>query len=141
MVTVARYFWRLLLVVWTSPWTLLGIGVGLLGLVSGGRGRRNGGTLEFYGGAVTWCLDHFPGTPFAMTLGHTILGRSLAALDVSRTHELVHVRQYELWGPLFIPAYLLCSLQLWWIGKDPYLDNPFEREAYAIDGLEELDGI
>ena len=33
-----------------------------------------------------------------MTLGHTILGQTDAALDISREHELVHVRQYERWG-------------------------------------------
>jgi hypothetical protein len=52
-------------------------------------------------------------------------------LDFCRSHELVHVRQYERWGVLFIPAYLLCSLVLWLTGRDPYRDNPFEREAYA----------
>ena len=47
------------------------------------------------------------------------------------THEMVHVRQYERWGPFFIPAYLACSLGLWLAGKDAYRDNPFEREAYG----------
>ena len=65
-----------------------------------------------------------------MTLGHVVLGRSAAALDLSQAHELVHVRQYERWGPLFIPAYLLCALVLHVRGKDGYRDNPFEREAY-----------
>ena len=34
----------------------------------------------------------------AFTLGHTILGQTDAALDISRDHEMVHVRQYERWG-------------------------------------------
>jgi hypothetical protein len=67
-----------------------------------------------------------------MTLGHVVLGRTASALDVSREHELVHVRQYERWGPLFIPAYLLCSALIWFRGGDAYRDNPFEREAYRI---------
>lgn len=67
----------------------------------------------------------------AMTLGHVVLGRTPAALDISREHELVHVRQYELWGPLFVPAYLACSLWLWLRGGNAYFDNPFEKEAYS----------
>jgi hypothetical protein len=124
------HFSRIPLVLWASPWTALGALVGLVGLVTGGAARRRGPTLEFHSGAVTWLLAHFPGEPIAMTLGHSILGRSLAALDDTREHELVHVRQYERWGLLFIPAYLGCSLALWLAHKDPYYDNPFEREAF-----------
>ena len=69
-----------------------------------------------------------------MTLGHCVLGRTRADLVRSRRHELVHVAQYERWGPLFVPAYLLCSAWLWLRGRDPYLDNPFEVEAYAARG-------
>lgn len=65
-----------------------------------------------------------------MTLGHVILGQSLADLEAARRHEWVHVRQYQRWGPLFLPAYLGCSLYLWWMGRDFYRDNPFEIEAY-----------
>jgi hypothetical protein len=68
-----------------------------------------------------------------MTLGHVILGRDTAALAATREHERVHVRQYERWGPLFIPAYLGCSLYLWLRRRDPYYDNPFEVEAYEGD--------
>lgn len=66
-----------------------------------------------------------------MTLGHTIIGQDRVALDVARDHEQVHVRQYERWGPLFLPAYLGCSLILWLRRRDPYRDNPFERAAYG----------
>jgi len=68
--------------------------------------------------------------PFAITLGHVVLGRTNAALDLSRDHEAIHVGQYERWGPLFIPAYLICSLILFVRGRDPYRDNPFEKAAY-----------
>jgi hypothetical protein len=117
-------------VAWALPWTLLGLAVGGLGLVTRGGVRRGPGILEFHGGAVTWLLERTPGEPFAMTLGHVVLGRTAAALDLSQAHELIHVRQYERWGPLFIPAYLTCMLLLWLTGKDGYRDNPFEREAY-----------
>jgi hypothetical protein len=63
-------------------------------------------------------------------LGHVVLGLNEAALDLAQPHELVHVRQYERWGPLFIPAYFGCWFALWLAGKDGYRDNPFEREAY-----------
>ena len=86
--------------------------------------------IEFFGGAALWLLRRLPAAPAAMTLGHTVLGRTAEALDAARQHELVHVRQYERWGPFFVPAYLFCSLIMWLAGKDAYRDNPFEREAY-----------
>jgi hypothetical protein len=116
--------------VWPSLWTLVGLAIGVLGLITGGHVERRGRVVEFHGGAATWLLERFPGEPMAMTLGHVVLGVSGAALAVSRLHELIHVRQYERWGPFFIPAYLLCSLVLWLRGRDAYHDNPFEREAF-----------
>ncbi len=123
---------RVALYLWASPWTILGLSVGAAGLLTGGRARRRGRIVEFYGGAVTWALDRLPGGPWvaAMTLGHVVLGRSDAALEICREHELVHVRQYERWGPLFGPAYVLCCLALWAAGRDAYRDNPFERQAF-----------
>ena len=50
-----------------------------------------------------------------------------------RAHELVHVRQYERWGPLFVPAYLAASAWMLVSGRDPYYDNHFERAAYRQD--------
>ena len=75
----------------------------------------------------------------AMTLGHTILGQSQAALDVSRAHEHVHVKQYERLGPFFIPAYLAASVWAWIRRKDPYRDNIFEVEAYRKQPIERTD--
>ena len=117
---------------WASPYTALGLTIGLLILTTGGRARVRGRIIEFHGGAVSWLLSRLPGRPYAMaiTFGHTVLGQSEAALDICREHEMVHVRQYERWGPLMGPAYLLASLVLWLVGKDAYRDNPFERQAY-----------
>ncbi len=67
----------------------------------------------------------------AITLGHSVLARTTGDLERARAHELVHVRQYERWGPLFVPAYFLSSLAVWLQGRHPYLDNAFEREAYG----------
>lgn len=82
---------------------------------------------------MTSILNRLPnGGALAMTLGHAIVGQSAEGLRIARAHEQVHVRQYERWGPLFIPAYLLCSGYLWFRKKDSYRDNPFEVEAYSI---------
>jgi hypothetical protein len=120
--------------IWASPATVLGLVLGSLALATGGRVQRRGGTLEFYGGLLAPILAKMPGGPciMAMTLGHAIVGRDAVALDCARTHELVHVRQYERWGPLFLPAYLACSAVIWCRGGNAYRDNPFERQAYAI---------
>ena len=71
----------------------------------------------------------------AMTFGHVILGQTAAALDLARNHELVHVRQYERFGPLFVPLYLWHSFRAWLRGGDPYRDNPFEQEAFRTAPL------
>ena len=135
---ISKMALRLLAVLWAFPYTLLGLVLGIAGICTGGRARVRGRVIEFYGGGVKWLLHRFPGGQFtlAFTLGHTILGQTDAALDISRDHELVHVRQFERWGPLMGPAYLGCSLVLWFMGGRPYRDNPFEREAYAKGGGE-----
>ena len=123
-------------IAWASPYTAIGLLIGGIGICTGGRARIRGCVIEFYGGGIKWFVRHLPtGEPtLAMTLGHTILGQSDASLDVAREHELVHVRQFETWGPLMGPAYLLSSAYLWCIGRRPYRDNPFEREAYEKSG-------
>jgi hypothetical protein len=68
-----------------------------------------------------------------MTLGHVVIARTRDDLERSRRHELIHVAQYERWGPLFVPAYLACSAWQWARGRDAYLDNPFEEEAYRSE--------
>ena len=122
---------RAALIAWASPASLLGLTIGLLGLATGGSIRRGPGILEFHGGALTRLMDAWPIRATAMTLGHVVLGRSAGGLDYCQAHELVHVRQYERWGPLFIPAYLASSLVMWIRGRHPYYDNRFEREAFA----------
>jgi hypothetical protein len=69
-----------------------------------------------------------------VTFGHTVLARDRAAIERTREHERVHVRQYERWGLLFVPAYLFHWCRLWCLGKNPYYDNPFEREAFDEAG-------
>jgi hypothetical protein len=122
----------ILSVAWALPWSLCGLVLGLTALVTGGGWQRVGRVLEFHGGALAWLLMRVPiaNGAAAMTLGHIVIARSKECLDHSRDHELVHVAQYERWGPLFVPVYLGCSAWLWLRGYDAYLDNPFEEEAY-----------
>src|SRR2546421_11484136 len=103
--SIARYLWA-------APTTAIGIVVVLVDL------RRAkiefvDGVLEAHGPALAWILRNLtfmPGGAAALTLGHVVIGRDHAALDSTRAHERVHVRQCEAWGPLFVPAYLVASL-------------------------------
>jgi hypothetical protein len=121
--------------IWAAPYTAMGVAIGYLGVLTGGRMRPHSGVLEFHGGAASRFLDLLP-LPhvLAFTLGHTVIGRDANALEVTRTHERVHVEQFERWGLLMGPAYLGCSAVLWLQGRDAYRDNPFEREAYDRTG-------
>ena len=74
-------------------------------------------------------LTPLAGGADAITLGHVVIGRNAGALQVTRAHERVHVRQYEHWGPLFVPAYLIAGLYALARGRHPYFDNRFERQA------------
>ena len=134
---------RPLVYVWVFPGSAVGLMAATLALVSGGRARIVDGVLEVSGGLVTLILkrgNRWVGSIAAITLGHVVLGCDEATLQRTRRHERVHVRQYERWGPLFIPAYLACSVWLGLRGFHAYLDNPFEVEAYAVDDLPETGG-
>jgi hypothetical protein len=131
-----RFTLRIFAYVWAAPYSALGLLFGALALLSGGRAHLRQGALEFGGGALGALLSRLP-PPFAfsaITLGHVILGLDRATLAAVRRHEQVHVRQYERWGPLFVPAYLLSSVAQLLRGRRPYLDNRFEREAFSKAG-------
>jgi hypothetical protein len=133
---------QLLKFIWASPATLIGLTIGVVSLPFGGSMRRRYPTVECWGGLTSRLLERcvpLPGGANAMTLGHVILGRNLAVLDETRSHELIHVAQYERWGPFFLPAYFLASAYVKFKGGQAYLDNPFEREAYLKDGRGLLD--
>jgi len=127
---------RPLIYLWSLPTTLVGLFFLPIALVTGGSARIVWGVLEIEGGVIRFLLQHctFLATgASAMTLGHVVLGRDRAALDRTRRHERIHVRQCERWGVLFLPAYGLASLIILLRGGRPYYDNPFEREAYAME--------
>ena len=119
--------------VWAMPTTLLGILVAALSLFTGGRARWHSGVLEVHGGFAAFFLRKLvplQGGASAMTLGHVVIARDRESLDWTRTHERVHVRQCERWGPLFVPAYFCGALYARLRGGRAYRDNPFEREAF-----------
>ncbi len=137
MMRFARY-------AWAAPATAVGLIGTLAALPIGATARVVDGVLEVGGGRLAECIDRLPAALRfqAITLGHVILGTTHAALCELRTHERVHVRQYERWGLLFFPLYLGSSLVQWLRGRHPYLDNRFEREAFvgcasAVRGAEE----
>jgi hypothetical protein len=128
-------FLRILCYAWALPTTSVGLLFVPAALV-GGKMRWVDGVLELHGGVVAFFLENctlLPGGASAMTLGHVVLGRDQEALDRTRSHERVHVRQVERWGPFFLPAYVLASLVAAMRGRDAYRENPFEREAFEDD--------
>ena len=118
--------------VWASPCSALGLllGVAVLGL--GGRVHRLGHTLEFcvHPGALP-ARSRLGALPFvAVTLGQVIVGISGDSLAALRTHEHVHVAQFEAWGPLFLLADPAASLWAWLQGRGAYRGNRFEQQAF-----------
>ncbi len=127
------FLWRLIIYLWTFPTTAVGLVFLPIALVSGGGTQWVDGVLEIYGGWVRLLLRHctvLRGGVSAMALGHVVIAQDQLLLDLTRSHERIHVRQAERWGMFFIPAYLMASLIAYLRGRQPYLDNPFEREAY-----------
>ncbi|MEO5742599.1 MAG: hypothetical protein ABIS29_18590 [Vicinamibacterales bacterium] len=125
----------LLRYLWAGPTTLIGI-------VLAGASLRRGhvaivdGVIEAHSPLLRRALASLTplaGGAEAMTLGHVVIGRDARALELTRSHERVHVRQYETWGPLFIPAYLLAGAWAFMRGGHPYFDNSFETEARLAD--------
>jgi len=130
MVSLLRILLKTICVLWAAPNSIIGLLIGTIGLLTGGRVQWRRGCIEFYGGATTFFLKKTPVRAVAMTLGHTILGQNTTYLESARDHEHVHVKQYERWGPFFLPAYFWFSFWLWLQKKESYRNNPFEKEAY-----------
>ena len=127
---------------WAFPPSLIGMTLVLLTLASGGRAKLHLGVWEASGGWVGKCLASgmpFAGPVAAITFGHAVLGTCEASLCATRVHEREHVRQYECWGLLFFPAYLLAGFRAWLKGGDPYLDNTFEVAARKAELTDRLD--
>lgn len=109
---------------WTLPNTAIGL---LLGLLTFQRPRIAGGALVFDRGprGVTWILSKMDRT--AMTVGFVILSAHPLA-GTLLAHERHHIRQYCLWGPMFIPVYGMLAIRY------GYRRHPFELAAKRAAG-------
>ncbi|HMS27118.1 MAG TPA: signal peptide prediction [Burkholderiaceae bacterium] len=114
---------------WVSPVTVFGMFFALLAYAFGAKMKWRYGVLEVAGHTRTHWLNKLTTRYEAITLGHVILGRKHGVLKTYRSHEHVHVRQYERWGVLFPLLYVLASLLALLRGKHFYWDNVFEVEA------------
>jgi hypothetical protein len=100
----------------------------LLALISGSpscmkpaasEGEASGTQITVGGGTVDVAVD--PGVALpraavmrafdraAMTVGYVIVSSEPVEGTLLR-HEVEHIRQYERWGPFFIPVYLLLAI-------------------------------
>lgn len=122
--------------VWAAPNTAVGLAVSWMALVRG-RVTIVDGVVEAHGPLLAWMLARMTagaGEVAALTLGHVVVGQNAATLAETRAHERVHVRQYEVWGPAFLPAYVASSLWARLRGRHFYYDNRFEVEARLETG-------
>jgi hypothetical protein len=118
---------------WAAPNSLLGVALGAVAVALGATPQIVGGNLEIGGGLLGHAVARLPQWCrfSAITFGHVILSTTREGLALFRTHECVHVRQYERWGIFFLPAYALSSLWQLLRGRNPYRSNYFERQAYS----------
>ena len=124
---------------WALPNSVVGLLVGVIGLAFGARMRWQRHELALVIRRWPW------GPGGALTLGNVIVhtgerldtpcltyahraGRCIEPPVSLADHERAHVYQYMLFGPLFLPLYLLCG--------GISVRNPFERAAdrYARNG-------
>lgn len=108
-----------------SIWAFPGTFIGLLLASTFRRRVRRAGVLLAEGASwprrIGWRYR-------AITFGRVVL----CVNEIDETtfaHELVHVRQWERWGPLFFLAYPFASMWALVRGRHPYRDNRFEIEA------------
>jgi hypothetical protein len=126
---IGRYLWAL-------PNTLVGLLFVPMAMLPGGGMQVVGGVLEIHGPLIAAILRHcvpIRGGASAITFGHVVVGGNRPALDATRRHERVHVRQCERWGPAFIPAYLIAGLWALMNGTGAYRGNYFEKQARRQD--------
>jgi hypothetical protein len=114
--------------VWTFPNTVLGIVIGLLTFQ---LPRAEAGVLIFdrtRRGLAAPPLSRAVFRRFtAFTVGTVIIAREPVG-GILLDHELAHVRQYRLWGPVYLPVYGLLYLLF------GYRRHPFERAAMREAG-------
>ncbi len=132
---------KFLSILWPLPITLIGLILAAVIRATGGRMEKHGIAFEAFGGAASrllWLMNPWTNIQ-AITLGHIIIARNSAIAEQLRSHEHVHVRQYERWGFIFPLAYVAASVVAVFKGGDAYRDNMFEIEAgITKSGLNDL---
>lgn len=114
---------RLAAYAWAAPLTSVGL---VMGALSRTRPQiRHGVVLFTNAGGLGGGMLRWRGFS-AATLGHVVIASREPTPQLLR-HELVHVRQAERWGPLFVPLYLAG------LARYGYRSNPLERAAYRED--------
>ena len=112
---------------WALPTTVIGL---VLGLLTFQVPRVHGGALVFDRRGprgLAWVLVRMHRA--AMTVGFVIVS-SVPVEGRLLTHERHHVRQSMVWGPLFVPAYLLLAIPY------GYRRHPMEVRARRASGEE-----
>lgn len=123
---------RVVRYLWASPWTVVGAVMAAPVALSRGRVAVHTGVLEIHGGLLGKLLPRLGPGIEAITIGHCVWAATERGLHQTRSHERVHVAQFERWGPLFPALYGAASVLAWWRGRHYYLDNHFEREARRL---------
>jgi hypothetical protein len=129
--------------IWAFPNTLVGLLFVPAAMLPRGRMQVVDGVLEAHGPLISALLRHcvpIRNGAAAITFGHVVLARNSYWLDATRAHERVHVRQCEIWGPAFIPAYLTAGLWALMTGAGPYTGNYFERQARQSERCDAQNG-
>jgi hypothetical protein len=123
-------------VLWVAPCTAIGMLPALLLCATGASARRVTGVVEVAFDSdrhlVARLLARLPFS--AITLGHIVLACTHDCQRAVRSHERVHVAQYERWGLLFFVLYLGSSAWQLLRSRRPYVDNHFERQARRLAG-------
>ncbi len=118
---------------WVAPWTCVGLFTGLMCRAIGAKHTFHHGTIGIYGPGVAMLLRKAPiqGGARAFTLGHCILAVDKESWRETFSHEWIHVRQYQWFGPSLYRVLYRIAWQ-WFRGRDPYFDNRFEKQAYRL---------
>ena len=120
---------------WAAPCSVLGLVLCFVALPFGARMRWNDGALECCLACDSTAAQRLARCqPFAaITLGHVVFAVREQDLRHWHAHERVHVRQFEMLGPLMLLAYPAASAWAWLRGQDAYRGNLFERQAYRVE--------
>jgi hypothetical protein len=120
---------------WTLPTSALALPLIVINAITGGSTHLHEGVVEIHGRSVRRFLSSRAFRAAALTLGHVVLNVDDTARLLYRSHEFVHVRQAEKWGPLFVPLYLGLMVRTWRKTGRGYWNHPWEVEAREISGI------